>query len=73
MTVIGRAQEKPEVLDWARSRQTDYQAISKADIDALAKAYLAPDLASRVIIHPAVPRTPTPTPNAKVPPPPPDA
>jgi zinc protease len=73
MTVIGRAQEKPEVLDWARSRQADYQAISKADIDALAKAFLSPDLASRVIIHPALPRNAPPAPNAKVPPPPPDA
>jgi hypothetical protein len=53
MTVLGRAQEKPEVLDWARSRRADFQAISKADVDALASAYLDPAKASRVIIHPA--------------------
>jgi zinc protease len=54
MTVLGRSQEKPEVLDWARSRRTDFGSISKADIDALAKAYLAPANASRVIIRPAL-------------------
>jgi zinc protease len=73
MTVLGRAQEKPEVLDWARTREADFKAISKADIDALAKAYLSPDLASRVIIHPkpagVIPSPPKP----KSPPPPPDA
>ncbi len=52
MTVISRAQERPEVLDWARSRQADIESITKADIDSLAKAYLAPGGASRVIVHP---------------------
>ncbi len=52
MTVLGKAQEKPEVLDWARSRAADFGSISTADIAALAKAYLAPTSASRVIIHP---------------------
>jgi zinc protease len=73
LTVLGRCQEKPQVLDWARSRSTDYAAISKADVDALAKSYLAPEKASRVIIHPyPIPAAssmmrPTPTPS-----PPPD-
>jgi zinc protease len=72
MTVLGRCQERPEVLDWARSRKADFTSISKADIDALAKAYLAPERASRLIIQPyAAPAasplragvpTPTPTP-----------
>jgi zinc protease len=52
LTVLGRAQERPEVLDWARSRSQDYASITKADVDALAKAYLAPAQASRVIVHP---------------------
>ena len=52
LTVLGRSQEKPEVLDWARSRRADFASISKADIDALAKAYLLPARASRVIIRP---------------------
>jgi zinc protease len=69
LTVLGRCQEKPEVLDWARTRRADFAAISKAEIDALAKAYLAPENASRVIIQPyAAPAAsplramPTPTP-----------
>jgi zinc protease len=52
MTVLGRAQERPEVLDWARSRKADIGSISKADIDALAKAYLGANRASRVMVHP---------------------
>jgi zinc protease len=54
LTVLGRCQEKPEVLDWARSRRADFASISKADMDALAKAYLSPEKASRVIIRPYV-------------------
>ena len=67
MTVLGRAQERPEVLDWARSRRTDFESITKADIDALAKAYLAPGSASKVIVHPYP--TPSGTPAAVTPPP----
>ncbi len=55
MTVVARAQERPEVLDWARSRRADFQKISKADIDALARAYLDPKRASRVTVHPVTP------------------
>jgi zinc protease len=53
MTVLGRAQEKPEVLDWARSRHADFASITVADVDALAKEYLASEKASIVIIRPA--------------------
>lgn len=55
--VVSRAQDKPEVLDWARSRESDMASISKADIDALTKAYLSPDRLSRAIIVPAAKRT----------------
>ncbi|QYM79967.1 insulinase family protein [Horticoccus luteus] len=51
--VLSRAQEKPEVLDWARSRQTDVESISKTDIDALARQYLAPENVYRVTVIPA--------------------
>jgi len=54
MTVLGKAQEMPDPLDAARNRQPDFDSISKADIDALARSFLAPERASRVIIHPAV-------------------
>jgi zinc protease len=67
MTVLGKSQEKPEVLDWARSRRADFESITKADIDALAKAYLGPENASRVIVHPYP--TPAGAPSAVTPPP----
>jgi len=58
MTVLGRAQELPEVLDWARSRYADFESINTAEVNALARAYLAADRASRVIVHPALAQAP---------------
>lgn len=51
--VLSRAQEKPEVLDWARSRLADLESITTADVSALAKAYLAPQRVYRVSVAPA--------------------
>jgi zinc protease len=51
--VLSRAQEKPEVLDWCRSRYADNEAITAADLTALAKSYLGENHASRVVIAPA--------------------
>jgi zinc protease len=51
--VLARAQEKPEVLDWARTRLPDLEAITAAELSALAKTYLGADRASRVTILPA--------------------
>jgi zinc protease len=51
--VLSRAQERPEVLDWARSRREDFQKITMSDVDLLAAAYLDPSRASRVVVHPA--------------------
>jgi zinc protease len=68
LTVLSRAQERPEVLDWARSRRFDFQSITKADIDALASAYLPAEKASRVVIHPYP--TPAGSPSSAVTPPP---
>ena len=51
--VLARAQEKPEVLDWSRTRLPDVEAITTADLSALAKTYLGRDRASRVIVRPA--------------------
>ncbi len=50
--VLAKAQEKPEVLDWSRSRYADNESITKADLDALAKTYLAPERAFKVIVLP---------------------
>ncbi len=52
-SVVSRAQEKPAVLDWARSRASDFEAITAAELSALAKSYLSGDRASRVVITPA--------------------
>lgn len=51
--VLARAQEKPEVLDWARTRLPDLEAITAAELSELAKAYLGAGRASRVTILPA--------------------
>lgn len=51
--VLSRAQERPQVLDWCRSRYSDFEGITKAELDALAKTYLGSTRASRVIVLPA--------------------
>jgi zinc protease len=58
--VLARAQEKPEVLDWARSRLSDLSAITTAEVSALAKKYLSRDRVSRATILPAPKPSPTP-------------
>jgi zinc protease len=50
--VVAECQEFPQRLDWARSILTDYPAMTKADVDALAKDYLSPDRAFKVIVLP---------------------
>ncbi len=50
--VLARAQEKPEVLDWARTRLADLEAIAAAELSALAKSYLGRERVSRVTILP---------------------
>jgi zinc protease len=50
--VLAKAQEKPEMLDWARSRTADNEAITAAELTALAKQYLGRDRASRVTVLP---------------------
>ncbi|MDB6170382.1 MAG: peptidase domain protein, partial [Verrucomicrobia bacterium] len=54
-SVLGRAQEKPEVLDWCRGRLADFQSITAADLGALAKIYLPRERASRATVLPAAP------------------
>jgi len=51
-SVLSRAQEKPEVLDWARSRVSDIESITAEELSALAKEYLPAVRASRVVILP---------------------
>ncbi len=51
--VLARCQEYPERLDWARTRQKDIAAITRADLSELAQRYLAADAASQFISRPA--------------------
>ena len=52
-SVLARAQEKPEVLDWSRNRYADNEAITAAELSELAKKYLGADRVSRIAIAPA--------------------
>jgi zinc protease len=52
-SVLARAQEKPEVLDWARNRIADFESITTAELSEMAKKYLGRERASRATILPA--------------------
>jgi zinc protease len=58
--VLGLAQEKPEALDWPRTRIADTAAITSAELTALAKKYLPRARVSRATILPAAKPSPTP-------------
>ena len=62
-SVVAPSQEYPQRIDWARSFISDHEAITKPDIDALAKQYLAPGTALPFLIVPAA--TPAPAPAAR--------
>ena len=64
--VVSRVQERPQQLDWCRSRYADIESITPAELDVLAKQYLSPDHASRVIVIPEK-KTPIKDPNAAAP------
>jgi zinc protease len=51
-SVLAAAQEKPEVLDWARTRIADNESITTEELSALAKKYLGRDRVSRATILP---------------------
>lgn len=51
-SVLARAQEKPEVIAWSRSRLPDLESMTAAELSALAKQYLGRDRVSRVTVLP---------------------
>ena len=51
-SVLAAAQEKPEVLDWARTRMADNESITTEELSALAKKYLGRERVSRATILP---------------------
>ena len=52
-TVMSQSQSDPKRLDLARSRETDYKAITLTEINALAKKYLHGENALLIAIKPA--------------------
>ena len=57
-TVLADAQEDPSRLDWCRTRYSDTEGVTAAELTALAKEYLDPARASEFIVAPA-PAKPT--------------
>ncbi len=53
-SVLAAAQEFPERLDWSRTRYSDNESVTTAELSALAKQYLVPAKVSEFIIVPAV-------------------
>ncbi len=52
-TVLASAQEFPQRLDWSRSRYSDNESVTTAELSALAKQYLDPAQAHEFIVLPA--------------------
>ncbi|MBK9991701.1 MAG: insulinase family protein [Verrucomicrobia bacterium] len=50
--VLGSAQEFPQRLDWCRSRYSDNEGVTAAELSELAKKYLSSDHAFRVVVVP---------------------
>jgi zinc protease len=51
--VLSAAQEFPQRLDWSRTRYTDNESVTAAELTELAKLYLDPAKVSEVIVLPA--------------------
>jgi zinc protease len=52
-SVLGASQEQPERLDWARSFLADHKAITREELNSLAREYLDPARSLRILIAPA--------------------
>jgi zinc protease len=51
-TILGRSQEKPITLEWARNRDADYRAITLEELEALASKYLQAGQAASISFLP---------------------
>lgn len=56
-SVLSRAQEKPEVLDWSRSRLADIEGMKAEELSLLAKLYFSAAKAFRVTVLPVAKST----------------
>lgn len=57
-SVLSAAQEFPEHLDWSRTRYSDIEGVTPAELSTLARQYLDPAKASEFIVSPALLPTP---------------
>ena len=55
-SVLAEAQEFPERLDWSRTRYSDNESVTAAELSELAKRYLDPKQASEFTIVPVKPK-----------------
>ncbi|MGI8605216.1 MAG: M16 family metallopeptidase [Verrucomicrobiales bacterium] len=58
-TVCGICQRDPRRLDWARTLISDFKSVTKPDLDAVAKEYLAPPAVREVRLIPLAANDPT--------------
>jgi zinc protease len=61
-TVLSSAQEFPQHLEWSRTRYSDNESVTPAELSALAKQYLDPAKANEFIVQPASTKAETPKP-----------
>jgi zinc protease len=52
-SVLAAAQEFPEKLEWSRTRYSDHESVTAAELSELARQYLNPARASEFIVRPA--------------------
>ncbi|MSU24414.1 MAG: insulinase family protein [Opitutus sp.] len=57
-SVLARAQERPETLDWCRNRLADMESITSAELSVLAKNYLGRERVSHITVLPTPGATP---------------
>ena len=50
--VLDKAQERPARLDWPRTRERDYRAMTREEVSALARQYLGADRAFSLLVTP---------------------
>lgn len=55
-TVLSGSREHPEQLEWSRTIESDYQSITRAELEKLAKGYLDPKTAATITVIPVAPQ-----------------
>ncbi len=55
-TVLSGSRDHPEQLEWSRTIEADYQAITRAELEKLAREYLDPKAAATITVIPVPPQ-----------------